>query len=129
MQNTENTKTPEKFCRSCGELLDGRFRFCPICGTESATTGGKQEKSVKTGKPAEPSPEALKAAKAFEKSIEDLKNRRSNKKKNGFLSSGKEPNLNLLIAVGVIFIILMMAAFFYFAPALLKLLQTSTGAY
>ncbi len=99
-----------RYCSQCGEPLESRFRFCPVCGVETDETAAEPlRRTVITESPVENkvtpiSPEARRVLQEFDARMQALKERHRKQTSNPFvaLRNALSPKVQLIITLSTI---------------------------
>jgi hypothetical protein len=116
-----------RFCSQCGEPLDGRFKFCPGCGTVITEAGSPEqpppyqprETALKNNE-APVSSEARRILEQFDARFQALEASRKNSKKPTIFNFQKSlgPKVRILLAASsvafiIVFVFVMLLVFRY----------------
>jgi hypothetical protein len=117
-----------KFCTKCGERLEGRFRFCPACGTTVPDVpGAGEEQAGREGKVTPISPEARRIISTFEAQFEELKTARARREQSPvyIMKNVFSPKLQAVIFGGSLIVFVALFVFLYIM--LTKYLQAASN--
>lgn len=115
-----------RFCTKCGERLEGRFRFCPVCG--APVPDAEENQADGEGKVTPISPEARRIISTFEAQIEAMKAERERREQSPMFMMKKifDPKLRAVILGGsLIFFVSVCAAIVFLYTVLSKYLQAA----